>query len=519
MPDGFRADDRLAKTLLLSAVAPKVPALKELTAGRLASLNHGSIRSPLPGSESVIVLGKVRDWSRRVPEIHVGAEPLNPVIRVQLSDVDYQSIVERARGEDNEGRRRELIRDLVREELGVSARDPDLLGALVHPVVWRGSRREVDIVFGNVRDASWLSDDIFRARPGTWRIVIDYPFDEQGHSGTEDLARLDRITDGGLQSQTIAWLPRFLSDERMLEVRRLVVLDWLLGGTGERWTTNADHLSEVDRVQAKAILESQRTALREGLRRVIQECYGAAAPSPGTLADGGSDDRILVSLDPGFAPAAPVGASLGAAFANLVNQAFSTSYPDHPRFEPPDVEVTSRDLAAVYAHVQRAVADPDGRVRLEGDIAAVRRVANALGVGTAGETHFLFGDDRFRWGAELRARCFAGWPAASGSGHSRADQGLDRRDQPAGRLAGRGRGPDRAGVGGAAAACVVPARRADHSAEARVSQAGDGAAARAATHAGRLEGGNVACRADIRHPRQPVPDCGWRGRTSRESRR
>ena len=401
MPDGFRADDRLATTLLLSAVAPKVPALKELTAGRLASLNHGSIRSPLPGSESVIVLGKIRDWSRRVPEIHVGAEPLNPVIRVQLSDVDYQSIVERARGEDNEGRRRELIKDLVREEIGVSARDPDLLGALVHPVVWRGSRREVDIVFGNVRDASWLSDDIFRARPGTWRIVIDYPFDEQGHSGTEDLARLDRITDGGQQSQTIAWLPRFLSDERMLEVRRLVVLDWLLGGTGERWTTNADHLSEVDRVQAKAILESQRTALREGLRRVIQECYGAAAPSPGTLADGGSDDRILVSLDPGFAPAAPVGASLGAAFANLVNQAFSTSYPDHPRFEPPDVEVTSRDLAAVYAHVQRAVADPDGRVRLEGDLAAVRRVANALGVGTVGETHFLFGDDRFRWGTEL----------------------------------------------------------------------------------------------------------------------
>ena len=52
LPAGFRADDRLAKTLLLSAVAPKVPALKELTATRLASLNHGSIRSPLPGSES-----------------------------------------------------------------------------------------------------------------------------------------------------------------------------------------------------------------------------------------------------------------------------------------------------------------------------------------------------------------------------------------------------------------------------------------------------------------------------------
>jgi hypothetical protein len=50
--------------------------------------------------------------------------------------------------------------------------------------------------------------------------------------------------------------------------------------------------------------------------------------------------------------------------------------------------------------VERAVADPDGRVRLEGDIQAVRRVANPLGVGFAAETHFLFGDDRFTpWGA------------------------------------------------------------------------------------------------------------------------
>ena len=402
LPDGFRADDRLVKTLLLSAVAPKVPALKELTASRLASLNHGSIRSPLPGSEAVIVLGKIRDWSRRVPEIHVGAEPGNPVIRVQLSDVDYQSVVEKARGEDNSGRRRELIKDLVRDALGLSGRDADVFGAVPHPVIWRGSRREVDIVFGNVRDASWLSEDHFRARPGTWRIVIDYPFDQPGHSGSEDLARVDRMIEGGLNSQTIVWLPRFLSEERMTDVRRLVVLDWLLGGTGERWTTHADHLSEVDRVQAKAILESQRRALREGLRRSLQECYGAAAPSPGTLAEGGADDRILTSLDPSFSPAAPVGADLGGAFGNLVDQAFSATYPDHPRFEPANVEVTVRNLAAAYAHVQRAVADPDGRVRLEGDVTAVRRVAGALQVGTAGETHFLFGDDRFtRWGAEF----------------------------------------------------------------------------------------------------------------------
>ncbi len=410
VPVTFRAEDRLAKTLLLSAVAPKVPALKELTASRLASLNHGSIKSPLPGIEASVVLAKVKEWSRKVPEIHVGSDPRNPVIRVQLSDVDYESVVENAKGEDNDGRRRELIKDLVRDALGITAADPDVFGVYTHPVIWRGSRRLVDLVFGNVRDAGWLTEDHFRARPGTWRIVVDHPFDEAGHSAADDLGRIDRMVEGGFKSRTIVWLPRFLSEERMRDVRRLVILDWLLTGTGERWKTHADHLSEVDRAQARAILESQRTALREGLRRAVQESYGAAAPTPGTLAEDAAHDRVLVSLDPAFSPAAPVGADLGASFDNLVDQAFSATYPGHPRFEPADIEVTVRDLAAVYAHVERAVADQDGRVRLEGDIAAVRRVANALQVGTAGETHYLFGDDRFGpWGAEFeRAASRAG---------------------------------------------------------------------------------------------------------------
>ncbi len=403
LPAGYRADDRLAKTLLLSAVAPKVPALKELTAARLASLNHGSITSPLPGAEVAIVLAKVRDWHRTVPEIHISGDSRNPTIRVRLSDVDYESIVDKAKSEDNEGRRRELLKDLVRDALGLQTRDADVFGAYAQTVVWRGSRREVDIVFGNVRDTSWLSDDHFRARPQTWRLVVDFPFDEHGHSAAEDLARLDQLTGSGFQDHTLVWLPRFLSEERIRDVRRLVVLDWLLTGAGERWTSHADHLSEVDRVQAKAILESQRTALRESLRRAIQEAYGAAAPSTGTLVDDAAHDRVLVSLDRALTLARPVGADLAAAFSHLVDQAFSSQYPGHPRFEPADAEITGRELATTYAYVEKAVADRDGRVFLEpGDRAAVRRVANPLQLGSAGETHFLFGDDRFRsWAAEF----------------------------------------------------------------------------------------------------------------------
>ena len=402
MPPIFHADDRLAKTLLLSAVAPNVPALKSLTAARLASLNHGSIVSPLPGGEAAVVLSKIRTWARDVPEIHLDGEDRNPTIRVQLSDVDYESIVERAKGEDNEGRRRELLKEIVSDSLGLALGAQDIQGAYRHELVWRGSRRQVDIVFGNVRDRSWLSDDHFINTPGTWRVVIDHPFDDAGHSSAEDLQRLDDMIARGFGARTIVWLPKFLSDDKIKELRRLTILNWLLEGTGERWRTNADHLNEADRALARSILESQRNTLRRSLEDAVQQAYGAASVRPGVLLDEEGHDRVLVSLDRAFAPAHPVGATLAAAFEHLLHQALEATYPSHPAFEPGDVEVKVRDLKLVASHVARAAADKEKRVDLQGDIAAVRRVANPLGVGTATEMNYILGDDRFSpWGQEI----------------------------------------------------------------------------------------------------------------------
>jgi hypothetical protein len=398
----YRADDRLAKTLLLSAVAPKVPALRALTASRLASLNHGSIVSPLRGGEASVVLAKVREWSRQVPEIHVESDPRNPVIRVQLADVDYESIVDKAKGEDNPGRQRELVKQLVGEGLGLDLGDPDAFGAHRQTVTWRGSKREVELVFGNVRDAGWLTDEHFRAGAGAWRFVLDHPFDEENHTATEDIERVERLIARNFLSRTVVWLPKFLSEDSRRDLRRLVILDWLFGGTGERWTSHADHLSEVDREQARGILQAQHSALHESLLKVIQQAYGAASAAPGALLDNPGHDKVLYSLDPSFEPAPPVGATLGAAFQQLVGKAFEATYPAHPRFEPGDAEIKSSELKAVLSHLERAASTAEGRVELQGDPRPVRKLANALNVGFAGETHFLFGDDRFGdWGAEL----------------------------------------------------------------------------------------------------------------------
>lgn len=158
------------------------------------------------------MLDKVRRWQGSVPEIHVGDDPLDPVVTVRIAEVDYESVVTRARGEDNEGRRRELLKRLVWTAFGLAERDDDLAGVNRHRIVWRGSQRDIEALFGNVRDTSWLPDDTFRAGAGGWRFVVDYPFDD-GHSSREDLTRLDELK-ARLTERTIGWVPRFLSRQR-----------------------------------------------------------------------------------------------------------------------------------------------------------------------------------------------------------------------------------------------------------------------------------------------------------------
>jgi len=407
----LRADQRIAKTLLLAAVAPDVPALKDLTASRLASLNHGSIVSPLPGGEGPVVLAKVRGWSSKVPEIQIGDEPRHPVIRVRLAEVNYESVVDKAREEDNEGRRRELIKTLVHEALGVSARTLDVYGAITHPVVWRGSAREVDLVFGNIRDRSWITEDHLRNRPGTWRFAVDYPFGDTDGSVRATFARIDQLK-AVVSAQTVLWVPRHLSDETMRDLRRLVVLEWLFTGPGDRWTSYSDHLAEADRMEARAILSAQRLTLRSQIVASIQQAYGAATPMKGVLVDDAAHERILDSLDAALgAPAEPVGVDLRAAFDNLIDRAFASSFPAHPRFEPGDVEVRSRDLAIVATYIERAVSSADGRVIVDSaDRPAMRRITGELRLGSTGETAFVFGDDQFAfWTGHLeRAASAAG---------------------------------------------------------------------------------------------------------------
>jgi hypothetical protein len=128
----YENDDRLIKSLLLSALVHGVESLKTMTCMRLAALNHGSIRSRIPGREHQVVAQKLRNWAGMVGEIRVGEEPTNPTVSIQLSGVDTEGIIEAARVYDNPGNRQFKLRQMLFSPRVRAGRD-------VHVTfLWRG---------------------------------------------------------------------------------------------------------------------------------------------------------------------------------------------------------------------------------------------------------------------------------------------------------------------------------------------------------------------------------------------
>lgn len=396
----FRGDDRIIKTLLLGALVPDVEVFRGLTAATLSALNHGSIRSPIPGNESKLVLSKCRQWATRIGEIKIGEGSGNPSISIQLSGVDTEAVLEGAAAEDNFGNRKRTLKQLLFQQLGVEGED-DLY--VRHEILWRGTKRGSDVVFANIRE---LAVGSLRARSESdWKVVIDFPFDSEGHGAKDDLARLEEFRGREGESSTLCWVPTFLSQSTLQDLGRFVRIEFLLASE-ERLKAHASHLSATDRAQARALLDNQRTQLKQRLISALEAAYGVTEDRNG-LTDGALDlsDRFQ-SLDSRFSPQPPAAANLGDAFSLLLAQILGHRLPDHPEFE---MEVRSKELKKVLEVASRAAHSPAGRVEVvKEDRSVVRAIANPLGLGEMHEAAFVLGD---RWrNALTQAAATAGVP-------------------------------------------------------------------------------------------------------------
>ncbi|WP_213455829.1 phage resistance protein [Thiocapsa sp.] len=385
----FNNDLRLLKTLVLAALVPEVESFKQLTATKLAALNHGTIRSPIPGQEARTVLQKCRKWAGQVGEIKI-SEDTSPIIGIQLSGVDTESILEQARINDNDGNRRRLVKEMVFAAFGI--RDDNRL-FVEHEWLWRGTRRRVEVLFQNIREIT--DERYFEARDEQWKLIIDFPFDTGNYSPTDDQAKVRDYEGAGGQARTLCWLPYFLSQSARQNLGKLVVLEDILKSE-DSFNRYSRHLSPQDRASARTLLENQRSQLRQQMKDILMGAYGVAAPLPGSLDNTDLLESQLMSLQPGFTPRPPQGTTMARAFEQLLGQALAFQYPDHPAFFElqGDGEVRPGDLGKVFTELRRAIHAPHGRIDVDSPLRPLmRQIAQPLKLGEMHERHFIFKED------------------------------------------------------------------------------------------------------------------------------
>ncbi|MCC3766277.1 phage resistance protein [Streptomyces sp. UNOC14_S4] len=387
----FTGDSRLLQTLLLSALAPSVPALADLTLARLHALNHGSITTRIAGTEVGRLEQKAKEWAATFPEIKVTGTGPGAVVRLELTGVDLDAVLANAQVHNNQGNRRAKMRGLLKEALGVSDGPGGFDAYDVLNLVWRGTERQVEVVFGNVAEVDSLPEATLRpSQDDAWRLVVDFPYDEGEFGPMDDLQRLRALREKpGGDSRTLAWLPTHLTDASRGDFERLVVIDKALADEVRFDSDFARSLNADDKARAKGMLQSQLAILTERVTQALRQAYGLAQKQEGVV-DLSFDTHLVAQQD---VPELrlPLGASLDAAARDLAGKLLAHQYPAHPDLDPDGTgkPVKPADIRAVFEYVRKAAEDRDGQAEVDSkDRKTMARIAGGLGLGAMREAYY-----------------------------------------------------------------------------------------------------------------------------------
>ncbi|GAA2293645.1 PglY protein [Streptomyces violaceusniger] len=373
----FKGDERLIKTLLLAALAPNVPALARLTGERLAALNHGSIKVRL-GSAGSVAVKRLKELQGEFGELRSEGSA-DPVFHLHLSDLDIEPLLDEVSSEDNLGKRRQWVKDQLWSALGIGDAQAFVSE---REIVWRGTKRTAEFVFGNVCDPH-LPDEQFKPQmEGNIRFVLDYPFDDK-HFPSDDVRRIEKMKQEGKYAPTIVWLPDFFSEQKSNQLGRLLKINYLL--ERDRLDDHTATKSADERVQIRHQLKAQSENLTSQLAAVLQQLYGISKPDPGSVGAEVPDNQHVWSLEPAYSrPRPEAGLSFEQNLYALADGMFAALYPKHPDFDPALTRkaVTTRELKTALEWIGKAMADGSRRVVVDRHhLPIVKRVVHPLGLG------------------------------------------------------------------------------------------------------------------------------------------
>ncbi len=368
-----RNDNRLVKTLLLAALVPEAKPFKELTVGRLVQLNHGVVRSQVPGNEVSLAVSRLQALAARVSQVHLGPEEDDPTVAVQLDGIDLAPVLRQAEHLGGPGAQGQVLRDVLFDLLGVDNRDGRglRLNETVVKVAWLCTDRRVRVRFGNVRS---LDPEALRcAEDEDLRVILDYPFDEDGFSPADDLAVVERFADAASGTWTVAWLPSFLSKKSRDLLAQLAIVTRILEGDPRQFLR---HLSGDLQERAVSDLRNLRQQQETRLKSILHQAYGLANAAEGDL-----DPARLVEgahlhiLQAGKRIRPTLAVDFKSQWAHLVDAALRERHPRPPDFE---ARLATRSVAERVVELFGRLMERDDR-RLELDPDALREARGTLG--------------------------------------------------------------------------------------------------------------------------------------------
>ncbi len=385
----WRTDDRILKTLLVANLVGNVPALDGLDAKRIATLNHGTITSRIPGQEGAAVLRRLREWATSVPEIRITGDEANPQITLELHGVDVEGVLVSAAEFDTHGNRVQLVRELLTDSLELGGDNDDRRIDLE----WRGTKRRARVLIANVANLPLTALDNDEA---DWKVVVDVPLDDQPDGATRDQKKLNEFRSTGRQARTLVWAPLFLNATARKDLGRLVKIDRVLR-SDQSFEQHSQHLSSVDRAQAKSLLRGQRDTLRHTVRGYLLAAYGLSTEAAFTK---GLDDSVVVperfvSLDAALSLRPPGTGNLRHGLEGLVEQGLEFQFPKAPKWKQ---GFSKKQIERAFEIAMDAAGSPQGRAAVDSaDLKLMHAFADPLELGRT-ESAFVLRDE---WRKEL----------------------------------------------------------------------------------------------------------------------
>lgn len=228
-----RALDQLVKTVLLAEVSPRLK-LGGLTIERLVQLNAVDVEGATFRGQVLVAETDLLALSQRVPDLSVAGHGKTALVRYMLGRVSLGEILGRARSKvDNTPHKFKVFWSALRNALGVANAKGFEDGGLNDgdwDLTWRRTRRRGRLKLGNVREMSY---DDFMPPEGAFKILIDYPWDEPGHTVDEDRMRATNVRKKQGLVHTVCWLPRHMSPNELGVLTELAAVRYLLSDAGQ----------------------------------------------------------------------------------------------------------------------------------------------------------------------------------------------------------------------------------------------------------------------------------------------